>query len=98
MVVRAAYGTEMVRSALDREACHSEIDDNRKAIAFHCEISSDDIKILHVDDGGDMKVLRHFVAVDHTSKSVVLALRGTLSISGALVDIQAMDGTLHLLL
>lgn len=82
----------MIRSALDREAQHNDIDDPLKAIAFHCDITSEDIRILDVDDGADMKVLRHFVAVDKRSKSVILALRGTLSISGAFVDMQAMSG------
>jgi hypothetical protein len=83
----------MIRSALDREAEHDDIDDPVKAIAFHCDIAPEDIRMVHVDDGEDVKVLRHFVAVDKKTKSVVLGLRGTLSISGALVDVQAMDGT-----
>lgn len=85
----------MVRSALDRDATPVELESHLNAIAFHCGISSDDIKIVKVEDGGDMAFLRHFVAVDHVSESVVLALRGTLSISGALIDIQAMEGAFH---
>eukprot|EP00957_Ditylum_brightwellii_P135729 10350175-Ditylum_brightwellii.AAC.1 len=38
-----------------------------------------------------MKVLRHFVAIDRESKSIIIALRGTLSISGALIDMQGMS-------
>lgn len=83
----------MIRSALDREAENDEIDDPVKAIAFHCDIAPEDIRNVHVDDGEDIHVLRHFVAVDTKTQSVVLAVRGTLSISGALVDVQAMDGT-----
>lgn len=67
------------------------MENQTKAIAFHCSIPECNVKILYVDDGGDMKVLRHYVAIDHETKSVVLALRGTLSISGALVDMQGMD-------
>jgi hypothetical protein len=96
----SAYGTEMIRSALDREVSIHEFigqDDNyqiHKAIAFHSGISDvNDIRILEVNDGGDMHLLRHFVAIDHLSQSVVLAIRGTLSVSGALVDMTAMDGT-----
>jgi hypothetical protein len=99
----SAYGTEMIRSALDREVSVHEFlghDDNyqvHKAIAFHSGISDvNDIRILEVNDGGDMHLLRHFVAIDRTSKSVVLAIRGTLSVSGALVDMTAMDGTFFL--
>lgn len=82
----------MILSALDRDASHEAMETQVDSIAFHCGINADDVRIVSVDDGGDMKVLRHFVAVDHVSKSVVLSLRGTLSISGAIVDIQAMDG------
>ena len=95
----SAYGTEMIRSALDREVTVHEFlghDDNyqiHKAIAFHSGIPNvNDIRILEINDGGDMHLLRHFVAIDHISKSIVLAIRGTLSVSGALVDMTAMDG------
>jgi len=81
----------MIRSALDRDADSEEIDSHVEAIAFHCNIQPEDIRIMNVDDGGDMKVLRHFVAIDRENSSVVLALRGTLSISGALVDMKGMD-------
>jgi hypothetical protein len=87
----AAYGTEMIRSALDDEAGYQHIEDQTKAIAFHCGVDAQDIRILYVEDGGDMKVLRHFVAIDRKTRSVVLAFRGTLSISGALIDMQGMD-------
>mmetsp|Transcript_35509 Transcript_35509/g.77059 ORF Transcript_35509/g.77059 Transcript_35509/m.77059 type:complete len:309 (-) Transcript_35509:14-940(-) len=36
-------------------------------------------------------ILHHFAAVDKKSKSIVLALRGTLSLSGAIVDVQGMS-------
>jgi len=81
----------MIRSALDRDAESHHLENQTKAIAFHCNILPEHVQILYVDDGGDMKVLRHYVAIDHETKSVVLALRGTLSISGALVDMQGMD-------
>jgi hypothetical protein len=89
--VCAAYGTEMIRSALDQEAHPHQFENQMKAIAFHCNVEPEDIRILAVDYGGDMNMLRHFVAIDRTTQSVVLALRGTLSVSGALVDMQAMD-------
>lgn len=81
----------MIRSALDREAHPHELENQVKSIAFHCGVKPDDMRILAVNDGGDMHLLRHFVAVDHQTKSVILALRGTLSVSGALVDATAMD-------
>ena len=91
LLILSAYGTEMIRSAIDRDAEYHHFESQTKAIAFHCGIDAQDIRILYVADGGSMKVLRHFVAVDRASKSVVLALRGTLSISGALIDMQGMD-------
>jgi hypothetical protein len=83
----------MIRSALDREADPWELENHKKAISFHCNVTADDIRILAVRDGGDMHMLRHFVAIDRATRSVVLALRGTLSVSGALVDMTAMDCT-----
>lgn len=87
----SAYGVEMIKSAIDAEVNVMDLESERQAIAFHCNIGSDDVKLLKIRDGGDMMTLRHYVAVDHKNKSVVLALRGTLSISGALIDMQAMD-------
>jgi hypothetical protein len=82
----------MIRSALDREAHPHELENQMKAIAFHCNVVPQDIRVLEVNDGGaDMHVLRHFVAINRETSSVILAIRGTLSVSGALVDMQAMD-------
>jgi hypothetical protein len=81
----------MIRSALDREAHPHELENQLKAIAFHCNVVPQDIRVLEVNDGGDNHVLRHFVAIERETSSVVLAIRGTLSVSGALVDMQAMD-------
>lgn len=81
----------MIRSALDRGAHPHELENHVKAIAFHSDVGSDDIRVLAIDDGGDLAVLRHFVSIDRATQSVVLALRGTLSVSGALVDMTAMD-------
>jgi hypothetical protein len=96
----AAYGTEMILSAIDVEANLSDLETEREAIAFHTGISQADVKLLKLQEGENLTFddcatptlsLPHFIAVDHRHKAVVLAIRGTLSISGALVDIQAMD-------
>lgn len=96
----AAYGTEMILSAIDVEANLSDLETEREAIAFHTGISQADVKLLKLREREDQDLgdcttptlsLPHFIAVDHRHKAVVLALRGTLSISGALIDIQAMD-------
>jgi hypothetical protein len=42
--------------------------------------------------GGSTKILRHFVAVDAKKKAVVLAIRGTYSISGLNTDLDATTG------
>jgi hypothetical protein len=87
----SAYGVEMIKSAIDAEVSVVDLESERQAISFHCNIGPDDVKLLKIKDGGDMMTLRHYVAVDHKHTSVVLALRGTLGISGALIDMQAMD-------
>jgi hypothetical protein len=85
-----AYGTEMIRSAIDREVGFEELQTTRQAISVHTELAVKDIKVLYAETNNDRHVLHHFVAVDHATKSIVLALRGTLSLSGAIVDMQAM--------
>jgi Lipase (class 3) len=87
----AAYGAEMIKSTIDCEVNATELDDERQAIAFHTRIQRHDIKFLKARDGTDLTSLHHFIAVDHNHKVVVLALRGTLDISGTLIDLQAMD-------
>jgi len=87
----AAYGTEMIRSALDRETDSDLIlHQLEAAIAFHCQIAITDILLLYTNTDTDQHTLHHFLAVDHATKSIVLALRGTLSLSGAIVDVQGM--------
>ena len=93
----AAYGSEMVRSAIDVDidASHFLDDSSRpfRSIAIHTKLDENCIKFVHAgnDHDFDQHVLHHFVAVDHDQKSVVLAIRGTLSLSGAIVDIQGMS-------
>ena len=85
-----AYGTEMIRSAIDREVGMEELQTAQQAISVHTGVAVDDIKVLYAETNNDRHVLHHFVAVDHATKSIVLALRGTLSLSGAIVDMQGM--------
>jgi hypothetical protein len=42
--------------------------------------------------GGSTKILRHFVAVDTKMKAVVLAIRGTFTVSGAATDLNGTTG------
>ena len=64
----------------------------REKISQHIGIPETDM-IMFVKPGGSMQVLRHFIAVDHKKKEVVLALRGTYSLSELLVDASA--GKVH---
>lgn len=86
----AAYGVEMIKSAVDVDVDARELQSHRHAIALHAGIDVDDLRYVYSKDDGDKHVLHHFVAVDKQSKSVVLALRGTLSLSGAIIDVQGM--------
>jgi len=90
----AAYGTEMIRSALDKNVSIDQLETLQTAISVHTDIREEDVKLVFADQSGantaDKHVLHHFVAVDRCSKSIVLALRGTLSLSGAIVDMQGM--------
>jgi Lipase (class 3) len=90
----AAYGTEMILSALDREVevadglcLHDELG---SAIAFHCQIPEEDILFICNEIEPHKHTLPHFLAVDHDTRSVVLALRGTLSVTEGIIDFQGM--------
>ncbi|KAF7729270.1 hypothetical protein EC973_004800 [Apophysomyces ossiformis] len=67
---------------------------NHRAFAHHTNISVDDILLSSYTDYSvfDMNhpsihALVHYIAVDHTSKSVVLTCRGTLGLSDVLTDL-----------
>jgi hypothetical protein len=80
----------MIRSAIDREVGMEELQTAQQAISVHTGVGVEDIKVLYAESNNDRHVLHHFVAVDHSTNSIVLALRGTLSLSGAIVDMQGM--------
>ena len=42
---------------------------------------------MDVDYGNDINHLRHFVAVDHANRKVVLSVRGTFTLSEIVVDV-----------
>lgn len=89
----AAYGTEMIRSAVDDhlDASHF-LEDGLNAVALHTKLPKEDIKFVYAgnENDYDKHVLHHFVSVDRHEKSIVLGIRGTLSLSGAIVDMQGM--------
>ena len=66
----------------------------RKYISKYLGLKEHDIIAMYVKAGGNMFLLRHFLAVDKEKKAIVLAIRGTFSISGCLIDAQMAGGTL----
>lgn len=58
----------------------------RQTISQHVGIPESDI-IMFVKPGGNIKILRHYIAVDRKKEEVILALRGTYSITEALIDL-----------
>lgn len=60
----------------------------RQKVSQHVGIPESDM-IMFVKPGGSVQCLRHFIAVDHKNKEVILALRGTYSLSELLVDASA---------
>jgi hypothetical protein len=90
----AVYGQAMIRAAeLD---ARGRIDGRlqtvtKECISEHIGVPTDDIVLMDVDHGGDSQHLRHFVAVDHVNKKVVLSIRGTFSLSDVVVDVAAFS-------
>lgn len=90
----AAYGSNMILAA--------EMDARGKfdtrwspvtltRISEHIGVPEDDIVLMDVEYGNDINHLRHFVAVDHTHKKVVLSIRGTFTLSEIVVDVAAFS-------
>merc|ERR1712185_132038 len=60
-----------------------------EAICAHAGVAAADLVRMatgSLDVAGSSDCLRHFVAIDHDGRAVVLALRGTASISDVLHD------------
>ena len=85
----AAYGSEMIASAWleTDEHRHSLTIDTVDDILTHTGVTAEDIVVMDVDYGEDPLCLRHFCVVDHANKAVVLAIRGTFSMTGVMVDL-----------
>lgn len=85
----AAYGEAMIRAA----EMHSSgrIDTryaptDRSKIAKHVGLPGKDISVTDLDET-ESNHLRHFVAVDHARKKVVLSIRGTFNLAELVVDV-----------
>jgi transposase-like protein len=90
----AAYGDSMIAAA-EMDVC-GKFDSRlsrltRAKISAHVGVPEEDIVLMDVDYGGDARHLRHFVAIDHKNKKVVLSIRGTFSLSEIVVDVAAFS-------
>jgi hypothetical protein len=86
----AVYGQSMIHAAeLDaRGQVGGKLGRvTREAIAHHIDVPPDDIVWMDVGYDGDGSHLRHFVAVDHLQKKVVLSIRGTFNLAEIVVDV-----------
>jgi hypothetical protein len=88
----AVYGQAMIRAA---EMNVSGKFDNRLSplaktkISEHIQVPEQDIAVMDVEYDGDGMHLRHFVAVDHEHRKVVLAIRGTFNLAEIVTDVAA---------
>lgn len=90
----SAYGSEMIAAAeMDaRGNFDTRLSPLLKTrISEHIRVPEEDIIIADVDHAGDGNHLRHFVAVDHANRKVVLAIRGTFTLSEIIVDVAAFS-------
>jgi hypothetical protein len=66
----------------------------KETVSKHIHVPVDDIVVFDVDYDGDAQHLRHIVAVDHKHQKVVLAIRGTFSLSEVIVDVAGFTSKL----
>lgn len=59
-----------------------------KSISLHIGVPTQDI-VMFAKPGGSNDILRHFVAVDRAARQVILAIRGTFSVSEIVIDVDA---------
>lgn len=91
----AVYGAEAIAAAQltvdDMKGSFDELADwtLEREIAQHVGVEPKDILVADVEVGDSTEYLRHMIVVDHAERSVVLAVRGTISITSALVDLAA---------
>jgi hypothetical protein len=86
----AVYGQSMIRAAELDARGHVDVKMGRltkEVIGHHISIPPDDIVLMDVDYDGDSSHLRHFVAVDHMQKKVVLSIRGTFNLAEIVLDV-----------
>ncbi len=72
----AVYGDSMIAAA-EMDVC-GKFDSRlsrltRTRISDHVGVPEEDIVLMAVDHGGDLHHFRHFFAIDHVNRQVVLA-------------------------
>jgi hypothetical protein len=84
-----------IQTFADQNKCVSKPSDSLHSIVagFIGSISPSDILHSDMDLGESTDYLRHMLVVDHSQKSIVLAIRGTYSLSGTIVDLIAFSKT-----
>jgi hypothetical protein len=87
----AAYGQQVIASAVfetgERVPLAPHTKDIDAVMKHVCISDKNDIVVFDMDFGEDLDCLRHYCAVDHAHKAVVLAVRGTYSVSSIMVDL-----------
>ena len=62
----------------------------KRKVCTHVGIPIEWILYFKLGVGGNMKLLRHYIAVDHRLKAIVFCIRGTQSFSGWNIDFHGM--------
>lgn len=86
----AVYGDDMlaaVQVEVDGTVKHKPGDTLKDDIAGHLGVKPEDVIVADMDRGGSMEYLKHMIVIDHEQKAIVLAVRGTFSLSGVVVDL-----------
>eukprot|EP00566_Odontella_aurita_P012243 CAMPEP_0113579326 /NCGR_PEP_ID=MMETSP0015_2-20120614/30009_1 /TAXON_ID=2838 /ORGANISM="Odontella" /LENGTH=491 /DNA_ID=CAMNT_0000483299 /DNA_START=153 /DNA_END=1625 /DNA_ORIENTATION=+ /assembly_acc=CAM_ASM_000160 len=91
----SAYGESMIRAADMHSSGKIDTDilpPSRRKIAKHVGILEEDVRSIDIDDaGGNLNHLRHFVAIDRGTRSIVLSIRGTFNLAELVVDFAAFS-------
>lgn len=87
----ASYGNSMIRAVeigvTGRFDNRMKGRATRTCVSNYIGVREEDVVKMDLDYHGNGNHLRHFVAVDHDNRKVVLAIRGTFSLSEIVVDV-----------
>lgn len=60
---------------------------NPLAVRRHCGIAEEDLLRVHLSDNRKLHLPGYIIAVDHSTRSVVLSVRGTFSMQDSVTDL-----------